>query len=137
MSIILWVRSGEVGNLVLTSYTELVRKRVFVFLITILGIYLGFNLVRGAWESYQNAGRLLEAENRLKKAQEENQRLKDDLVFKSSPYFVEKEARDKLGLAKKGETVVITPAPDRKEEEQKSPYKDLTIQEQWWKVFFN
>lgn len=99
---------------------------------------MGFNLVRGAIESYQNAGRLLGAEDRLKKAQAENQKLKDDVVFKSSPYFVEKEARDKLGLAKKGETVVITPAPERKEgEEYVSPYKDLTIQEQWWKVFFN
>lgn len=114
------------------------RKRVFVFLITILGIYLGFNLVRGAWESYQNAGRLLEAEERLKRAQEENQKLKDDMVFKSSPYFVEKEARDRLGLAKSGETVIITPPPKREEgEDYASPYKELTIQEQWWKVFFN
>jgi len=116
-----------------------VRKRAFVFLVTILGGYLAFNLARGAWESYQNAGRILETEKRLAQAQSENQRLKEDLDYKKSPYFVEKEARDKLGLGKEGETVIITPPPAENEgsEEQKSPYEGLSTTELWWKVFFN
>lgn len=36
-------------------------------------------------------------------------RLREDV---SSPFFIEKEAREKLGLAKEGETVVVLPSED-------------------------
>lgn len=118
------------------SYTNCVRKKIFVGLITVLGIYLSYSLATGAYQSYQNAGRLIEVETDLKKAQEENDRLKAELEYKSSGYFIEKEARERLGLAKPGETVVITPTPTPKPEGEKSEFADLSIQELWWKVFF-
>jgi cell division protein FtsB len=116
-----------------------VRKKLFIFLISSLGLYLSFNLARGAWESYQNAGRLLDSEKRLAQAQAENQSLKEELEYTKSDFFIEKEARDKLGLGKEGETVIITPPPsgDEADQEQKSPYEGLTIPEVWLKVLLN
>lgn len=119
------------------SYTIFVKKKLLIFLITGLGFYLSFNLARGIWDSYQNTSRLIESKNNLAREKDNNQKLKEQLGLVSSPYFVEKEARDKLGLAKPGETIIVTPTPEIQKEEEKSPFEGLSIQESWWEVFFN
>lgn len=101
-------------------------------------MYLSYNLAHGAWSSYQNASRLLEAEKRLAKAKEENDNLRSEVKYRESEFFIEKEARDKLGLAKKGETVVVVPQEGVKgEQTEADPYQELSNPQRWWKVFFN
>lgn len=113
------------------------RKRIFLFVITVLGFLLSYNLARGVWDSYRNATRLVESEKNLTAQKQKNQELKDQLALVSSPYFVEKEARDKLGLAKKGETIIVTPTPEKKDENPSSGYENLNNPEKWLKLFFD
>ena len=57
-----------------------------------------------------------------------------------SQFFVEREAREKLGLGREGESVVLLPsqtieasvssAESKKPQESKSPWR------QWWELFF-
>lgn len=79
----------------------------------------------------------------LEKQEEEVGELKKVLEEVQKLEFVEKEARDGLGLAKPGETVVILPdeetlrliAPSLPEEEEEPGEKD-PVWRKWLKLFF-
>jgi cell division protein FtsB len=49
---------------------------------------------------------------RLEKINQENQKLANQLQITESPVFVEKQLRDKLGLAREGEVIVVLPEPE-------------------------
>lgn len=58
----------------------------------------------------QKAGeRIGDAQSRLKVVKEENKRLASELKEVQSEAYVEKQAHDKLGLAKEGEVVLVLP----------------------------
>lgn len=46
---------------------------------------------------------------RLEKVNQENQKLTEQLQITESEEFVEKQMRDKLGLAKEGEIIIVLP----------------------------
>ena len=77
---------------------------------------------------------------RLEKINEENNKLSNQLQITQSDEFMEKQLRDKLGLAKEGEIILILPEPDivRKlapiipEEEEIKPKTNL---EKWIDLF--
>ena len=50
--------------------------------------------------------------SRLEKINEENKKLSEQLQVTQSEEFLEKQLRDKLGLAKEGEKVVVLPESD-------------------------
>lgn len=49
---------------------------------------------------------------RLEKIDQENQKLTEQLQMTESEEFVEKQMRNKLGLAKEGEIIIVLPEPD-------------------------
>ena len=51
-------------------------------------------------------------QSRLEKINEENKKLSEQLQVTQSEEFLEKQLRDKLGLAKEGEKVIVLPEPD-------------------------
>lgn len=86
---------------------------------------------------YKAGYRLDEAKKELGSLQKEGKKLNDQLVEVQSPDFVEKEARDILGMQKPGETVVIVPElrlPNLKPDTSKSD-KQLPNWEKWWTLF--
>jgi len=48
----------------------------------------------------------------LSKIQADNEKLQQDLMQAQSPEFLEKQVRDKLGLVREGETIVVLPDAD-------------------------
>lgn len=61
--------------------------------------------------------------------------LKQQLYYSTTQEFIEKEAREKLGMLKPGEHIVLAPPP--KEEVKKSVAVDTTPNwQKWWKIFF-
>ncbi len=56
-----------------------------------------------------NSQKVEEEEAKLERLKHENETLKKELEYKKSQGFAEGEIRDKLGLAKEGETVVVLP----------------------------
>jgi len=52
--------------------------------------------------------------------------------------FLEKEARDNLGLVKKGETVAILPSESRhgRNEAQQGENQGISNWKRWWRLFF-
>lgn len=49
---------------------------------------------------------------RLEKIDQENQKLTEQLQMTESEEFVEKQMRNKLGLAKEGEIIIVLPEPE-------------------------
>lgn len=49
---------------------------------------------------------------RLDKINQENQKLTEQLQMTESEEFVEKQMRNKLGLAKEGEIIIVLPEPE-------------------------
>jgi cell division protein FtsB len=78
---------------------------------------------------------------KLDKIQSDNNKLQGELAQAQSPNFIEKEVRDKLGLGKAGEAIVVLPDADtlRKLAPQ-MPAEVATLPDpnwvKWKKLFF-
>ena len=57
----------------------------------------------------QRGGVVEEAQVRLQKVQEENNKLKEEAQYVTSTQFVEEQARNKLNMARPGEVVAMVP----------------------------
>lgn len=82
------------------------RKIIFIlFFIILLGLF--YALGSQIYDSLQSGKRLDMETEKLIKLQKRNSELKNKLAEVQSIGFIEKEARNKLNLAREGETVII------------------------------
>ena len=86
--------------------------RLMRFLIGIICFLLVISLVRNVARTTQMQQTLAEAENSLKELQSKQSNLQQDLSIIESDFYLEKEARNKLGLVKDGEIVIVLPSED-------------------------
>lgn len=86
----------------------MIKKLGFVA-IFIIGLIFVYNLFGQILTTLKSGDRLQDATERLHKVELENKQLQKRLEEVSSPRFIEEQARNKLGLAKEGETVIIIP----------------------------
>lgn len=69
-------------------------------------------MLRSTWILIKKGGAAGEAQKKLEQLEKEQAELLQMKQQVDSPNFEEKEARDKLGLAKPGEIVVVLPPED-------------------------
>jgi cell division protein FtsB len=99
------------------------------YLLIFISLLFVAPLVRNIVRVRQAGEKIGEAEKKVEKLRQENEELKDRLEVVKKDVFVEKQARDKLGLAKEGEIIVVLPeeeilrklAPRHEEEEETLP----------------
>lgn len=100
----------------------------------ILLIYLIISSFKSILELNKAGKTVVEYEKELQEVTNRNKELKERLKEVQKPEFIEREAREKLGLGKPGESIVIIPkitlVPEKKKE------KPLANWEKWWKLFF-
>jgi cell division protein FtsB len=73
----------------------------------IVGLFIIFGLSRSLFDLWHRRDIVVERKNALEAVEAENLRLKKDLEESQTPEFIEKQAREKLNLAKPDEVVVI------------------------------
>ena len=108
-------------------------KNIVVWSAIVIGILLSVNLARSVYDISRRESVLSQAKEELSQAHEENNRLIDELEYVQSPAYIEKQARDKLNMARSGETVVIIPditPPSDENNDVKVP-----VWRQWAEVF--
>jgi cell division protein DivIC len=88
-----------------------VKARLFYLSIIIVGVVLSFSLARNLYSTYQNSHILTDAQTKLDSLQRENTQLRQKVADANQMDFIIREARDKLGLVKPGETVVVLQRP--------------------------
>lgn len=115
------------------------RNRFISASLLILGLYLIVSLSRNILSLIKKGEEIKRENLKLERLRQENIELKKGLEYVSSSEFIEKEAREKLGMGREGEQVVILPenveeivlrqAQDEKEEE-------LPNWKKWYRLFF-
>ncbi|MFZ5932698.1 MAG: FtsB family cell division protein [Patescibacteria group bacterium] len=117
------------------------RKNLLTYFLLFLGLVFLISLVRNISRVLEARKRIGRAESRVEKLKEENEEIKRKLAEVKGEEFIEKQLRDRLGLAKEGEIVVVLPdeeilrkiAPPVPEEEDTLP--DPTWKK-WLKLFY-
>jgi cell division protein FtsB len=115
------------------------RKKLVTLVILIIGISLIVNLSRDILHLLKAGDQIEKAEEKLTEEEKEHRELVEKEEYFQSPEFIEEEARNKLNMAREGETIVILPPnieemtkwmkPETKED-------DLPNWKKWWNLFF-
>lgn len=84
-------------------------KKALTLGIILVSIVIAYNLLTQIFNALKSEERLSDATQSLYNLEVKNKQLKQKLEKISSNEFIEEQARNKLGLGKKGETVVIIP----------------------------
>ena len=108
---------------------SLIKKAVFVLVM----IFLATSLIRNIYNYYDKQQFYNDYKNELKKETSKNISLKTQVLKKNDPNELEKTIRNKLGLSKEGETVVVLPLPSPAPVVVTPP--PLPSWHQWWNVF--
>lgn len=112
-------------------------KRLFTLLISLICLVVIFSLSRSIVTLWQKRDIVRERSEALKRGQAQNAKLKAQLEEAQTPLFIEREARDKLGLAREGEAVVLMPGEktDNRVVGETSGSNKL-LWKRWWNLFF-
>lgn len=86
-------------------------------------------------ELWEQKGRVGEKERELTRVLTENKRLESQLTDMKNPSYVERVARDQLGMVKEGETMVMLPQGGANAEGRGNS-GELPVWQQWFRLFF-
>jgi cell division protein FtsB len=84
-------------------------KKIGFFIILIASIFIINNLVRSIYSLWQKDSLVEEARGKVEEEKKRNSELKNKLSQIDNQQYIEKEARNKLFLAKPGEQVIVLP----------------------------
>ena len=107
--------------------------------------YMLYNLTVSIYENYQIEKHITEFEERNAALKEENEQKLADFQYYTSEEYVEKVAKQNLGLINPGEQVVVIPDEDlivlsQDAEEQRVAEQiraSWSTPKKWWKFFFS
>ncbi|OGE32679.1 hypothetical protein A3C59_03765 [Candidatus Daviesbacteria bacterium RIFCSPHIGHO2_02_FULL_36_13] len=116
----------------------MIRKSI-IGLIILIVIIIASSLVGQISDSLRSQDRLSEQAETVSRLEMENRELKKKLIDIQSPEFIEEQARNKLGLSKGGETIVIIPDSKLKSilyASESAKEVRLPNWQGWFKLFF-
>ncbi|KKR03108.1 MAG: Septum formation initiator family protein [Microgenomates group bacterium GW2011_GWC1_39_12] len=114
------------------------KHRIPLFqLAAIMGLLVTvFGLSQSIVKLVGRKGLLKAKQEELVQLQKEQENLQNKLKLAQTPEFIEKEAREKLNLAKIGETIILV---EEGEIQAQTNQKETTIipnWKKWWQMFF-
>ena len=119
--------------------TKVHRKpKNFVIILIFIGFLVIPNLIISIRNIWQKNDIITQRQEELRKLEAENERLKQAIEEAKTPEFVEREARNKLGLAKPDEVVILMDKPEVSGQNESGltsvPKGPKWIA--WWRLFF-
>lgn len=111
------------------------KTKLLNLFIIIIGLLLIVNLTRSLSQLVKSWEKMDQVKKEITMTQKKNEELKAKLEKVQSQEFIEEVARNKLGLAKEGEVVVILPAIEP-EATKAAEEKNIPNWQKWWKLFF-
>ncbi len=113
---------------------SMMKRNFLLFLAFFFVLVLIVNSSRRLSQLASTSKKVENAEKQLEELRRENEVLKRELEYKQSAEFAEGEIRNKLGLAREGEAVVILPKKD--DEKPEDERQDIPNYVKWWDLFF-
>lgn len=86
-----------------------ITTKVAGYAIWCLILLLGVSLIKSVSRAGQIKAQIQSEKNKIAKIEVENNKLQAELLHTQSADFIEKEVRNKLGLGKEGEAIVVLP----------------------------
>lgn len=111
------------------------KNPFFLYIVLVAGILVSARTIVTIVELLQREKIIGIKSEQLATLERENEALHKKLEEVNSVSYTEKIARDKLGLVKDGETIVIMDTDDRGEISSKIE-ENLPNWRKWWKLFF-
>lgn len=116
-------------------------KKYIKYIALIVTLFVIFSVIRTTIGLLGKGGALEEARNEVALLEKEQAELLELREKVESDEFVEKEARNRLGLAKNGEKIVVLPPKDvlarlAPPSEEKEFLEELPIWKRWVRLFF-
>jgi|SRR3989344_339570 len=111
------------------------KRNLLLILAIIFAVFLVVNSVRRIVTFKGTSEKVSKAGDKLESLRSENEQLKQELAYKKSEEFKEAEIRNKLGLVREGEALVIIPKEDIDQFEENSE-KQVPNWQKWRKLFF-
>ena len=112
------------------------KRNLLLFLAVLVGIIFIVNSTKRILTFRDTSKSVEDAQKQLDRLREENKILENELEYKKTDEFAEKEIRDKLGLAREGETIVVLPKEDNNGQQETSVTKSQKNWQKWWELFF-
>ena len=116
---------------------RIIRSRGFKLIIFFISLGAIVTAPRSLFEMWQRRGLLQERQEVRDVLASKNEELKRELAQAQTPEYIEEVAREKLGLVKEGETIILMP------NNQSTISNESQIQEdyipnwkKWWRLFF-
>lgn len=117
-----------------------ISSKAVAYIILIFSLLFIISLLKNSWRLFHADERLKTANKKLVELKKENQTLQEKLQFYKSNQFIESQIRDKLQMAKPGETIIILPENLSREssksggESNKTTDRELSNWQKWLKV---
>lgn len=95
-------------------------------------------LPRSIYDLWKRRDIVKDRQAELTRVMADNEKLKKELEEAQTPEFIEKVAREKLGLVKDGETIVLLPQQPLTAEniESSGEVPNEVNWKKWWRLFF-
>ncbi len=118
---------------------RLVRSRPFRLIILAVSLFVIFTLPRSIYTLWKRKDIVKDHQKTLEQVKRENEQLKRDLAEAETPEFIERVAREKLGMLKDGEAIVLLPSTESAimvQTNELNPTENFPRWKQWWRLFF-
>jgi cell division protein FtsL len=110
------------------------KKFLFYTLFLIFASYFLVNTLRTLYHLYTVEQKMGESKQELLGLEKENNELKSKLNEVNSPYYLEKEGRDKFLLKKPNEEVLVIQSPESLEESKTHSKYTLPNWKKWYNL---
>jgi cell division protein FtsB len=109
--------------------TKFLSSRVFIIIGICLLVFIGFSLGKETYRNYQIEKEIQALEEEISGLEKNNDNLTHLIEYFKTESYQEKEARQKLGLQKEGEKVVVITEENIEPEEFETENTENSIQE--------
>ena len=114
---------------------RIIRISLFIF-----ALVSAVALVRSVYDLWQKGGILEAEEERFAKVRYTNEELRQQDEELKDPMYIEEQAREKLGLSRPGEAIVVLPPKTSVQTiptDRAGVFDEKTAYEQWIALIFN
>ncbi len=122
-------------------FKKIFSSKPLTYLLVLLLLFAFISLGREINRQINLRGELVRLEGQAISLETENQRLLDELEKIQTDFFKEKAAREKMGLRKPGERMIVIVPSDNLEQEKESNLKYFGKKiynfRAWWDQFFS
>ncbi len=125
------------------SHTSSITKLIIVVEFLLVG-YLLYSLTKNVYNSYQVDKYITAFEDENARIEEENKQKNEDYLYFTSEEYIDKIAKQNLGLVNPGEEVIIVASNSSSDTNEGILEEDSTVAkysgksnpERWWNFFF-